>query len=211
MVSNAIIYVDKLVDGNWLKSYKENSKKISTKSYRKWADMNVRCLEGGAYQKRRPTYKGCTVSKEFKCFQYFTNWYINQVGYREKDYQLDKDLLLENNKLYSEDTCVLVPKELNNFLTGIDSKRHGKPGVHFCNIKCKWISQICINGTQTYLGQFESEDSASEAYEARKTEEYFNWIKRLEAGEFIVDSRVIKALECRGKARKVVIENKQND
>ena len=37
--------------------------------------------------------------------------------------EIDKDLLYEGNKIYSPETCCLIPKEIN---TTLNSKRHDK-------------------------------------------------------------------------------------
>lgn len=188
------------LDGAWQKYSNETGSKVSTKSYVVWAGIHTRCLVGGAYQRRRPTYKGCHVSSEFKSFQNFTNWHIKQVGYSESNYQLDKDLLVPGNKLYSAETCVLVPKALNSLFTGIDSGRFGlPPGVHFDSLKDAYIAQISSNGTQRYLGTFHLVEDASVEYNRQKRREIGNWIARLEGGEFAVDHKVITALKLRLK------------
>lgn len=71
--------------------------------YRAWQSMLVRAYSK-SYHKRRPTYIGCSVSEEWKTFSNFKSWMEGQVW---EGKQLDKDLLVEGNKVYSEETCVL--------------------------------------------------------------------------------------------------------
>ena len=61
------------------------------------------------------------------CWQYFTNfakWFKDNYINR---YQLDKDMLVKNNNMYSPDTCIFITQELNLFLTLRDSCRGNLP------------------------------------------------------------------------------------
>lgn len=64
---------------------------------------------------------GVTVSDEFKTYSNFKNWYI-QESREDSSLELDKDCLsyLHNiPKVYSRDTCILIPHELNTFISTI--------------------------------------------------------------------------------------------
>lgn len=119
-----------------------------TLSGRRWSDISNRCNTGGAFQKLRPSYVGC--SNEFGDFQSFVKWSVNQVGYDLKDskgrkWQLDKDLILHDNKVYSDKTCVFVPSEVNNFLIACDTARGDLPLGVTRNNKTGYTSQ-CQSG-----------------------------------------------------------------
>lgn len=79
--------------------------------YRAWASMLERCYSK-KYQDRWPTYKGCTVSKEWHTFSNFKNW-MQKQDFEGK--QLDKDLLVQGNKIYGAYTCVFVTQAVNKF------------------------------------------------------------------------------------------------
>ncbi len=87
--------------------------------------------------------------------------------------QLDKDLLLEGNKVYSAETCVFVTQKVNSFtidrgasrgewLLGVDwNKRAGK------------FSSKCSNPftkKQEHLGYFTCEEEAHQSWLKRKLE-----------------------------------------
>jgi hypothetical protein len=74
-----------------------------TKEYDLWHAMLKRCYSK-PYLEKQPTYIGCSVSDTFLYYHLFYNWCQTQVGFGKEGYQLDKDLLIKGNKLYSEDT-----------------------------------------------------------------------------------------------------------
>lgn len=79
-------------------------------AFKKWHSMLERC-HCPKYLKKKPSYSGCSVSEEWHNFQNFAKWWDNQ--YYESGWHLDKDLLKFGNKVYSKDTCSLVPREIN--------------------------------------------------------------------------------------------------
>lgn len=97
-----------------------NNKKTS--QYIKWHSMFVRCYDE-KYQERQPQYIGCVVSDEFVCFQNFAQWYDNKIYECPYPLELDKDLLVRNNKIYSPQYCCFLPKEIN---TTINTQRDNK-------------------------------------------------------------------------------------
>jgi hypothetical protein len=76
---------------------------------------------GRSYSKKNharfPTYKNCTVAKEWHNYQNFAPWF--KENYRE-GLDLDKDILQEGvaNKIYSPDTCKFITP-LENLLEAI--------------------------------------------------------------------------------------------
>ena len=96
--------------------YKSSIKRKMTKEYSLWVSMLNRCYGAGVHL-RVPTYKTCEVSENFKNFQYFAEWCNNQLGFGTKGWELDKDLLVRGNKVYSEETCVFIPRVINSSIT----------------------------------------------------------------------------------------------
>lgn len=81
------------------------------KSYTTWDNMLMRCYSS-EYQKKKPSYVGCSVCDEWLNFSEFKKWF--DENYVE-GWQLDKDLIDIENKMYSPSTCVFVPGWLNSF------------------------------------------------------------------------------------------------
>ena len=137
--------------------------------YRVWADMLSRCYST-KYQVRHPTYRGCSVSDEWLTFSVFKNWMEKQDW---QDKQLDKDLLLEGNKVYGAETCVFVSGMVNNFTVDSGANRgEWSIGVYWNKRYGKFISK-CSNPfakKQEHLGYFTCEHEAHQAWLKRKLE-----------------------------------------
>ena len=155
--------------------------------YRVWKNMLKRCYSA-KYQETRPTYKGCSVSKEWLTFSNFKTWMEKQDF---EGRQLDKDLLFEGNKVYSPETCVFVTKEVNMFTTDSGTARgEWMIGVHWHKATGKFMSQCCNPFTKKreHLGLFTTELEAHKAWRKRKLELAY------ELAAIQTDERVAKAL-----------------
>ena len=122
------------------------------------------------YKKKYPTYIDCEVSDRFKSYEYFYEWCHKQVGFSNEGWQLDKDLLVKGNKVYSEDSCVFIPKEINILLTKRDASR-GKYliGVSWNKTGNAFKARVSKNkGRSEYLGSFKTELEAFNAYKEAK-------------------------------------------
>jgi len=163
---------DKLVFGIGINDY-EGSVNIDgkfIKSYKVWQSMLNRCYNE-KFQERCPTYIGCSVADEWKYFSNFKKWFdtnyrgdLDNLGIRV---ELDKDLLIEGNKIYSSDNCVFLPNSVNSFLTNKQKNNtSGYIGVYWNKQKNKWEAHIRDGyGKLKYLGCFINLKDASLAYQ----------------------------------------------
>ena len=136
-----------------------------TQVYKKWQSMIERNYSR-SYHKKKPSYADCTVHPDWHNFQVFAEWYTKQK-FCDSDYQLDKDILVKGNKVYSAETCCLVPKEVNNFAKA-DSFLKGLPlGVSFRS--GRYSARIMTNKKSAWIGFFDTPEEASEAYEISKS------------------------------------------
>ena len=160
-----------------------------TVEYRTWLDMLKRCYNT-EYQESKQTYKGCTVCDEWHNFQKFAEWYTSQKHYG-KGYQLDKDWLVEGNKIYSPSTCVLAPKTINSLIVDNAAKRGKYPmGVVYNKKNRNFNAQININKT-VKLGVFQTAEEASKAYQKAKK----NRIKEVALEwQDLIDERLFNAM-----------------
>lgn len=138
----------------------------NTKEYQMWIDMLRRCYSPKE-KLRKPTYINCEVSEDFKYFHKFMEWITLQNRLSvTTGHDLDKDLKVKGNKLYSADTCLLVPSEINKLITNRKSKRNICIGVTKCGNKFRAMySDGVVN---KHLGLFYSVDEAFLSYKYAK-------------------------------------------
>lgn len=141
-----------------------NGKRVPCPFYKRWKNMIQRCYSP-KYQERKPTYVGCSVDPDWLTFSNFKNWMITQ-GWEGK--QLDKDILIEGNKVYSADTCAFVTSGVNNFLLDCAKTRGSLPlGVSLH--QGKYLARCSDDGIQVKLGYYDSLEEAYVAWVAYKT------------------------------------------
>ena len=141
----------------------------NTKEYEMWCSVLKRCYND-TYQKKNPTYEGCKVSDKFKSYEYFYEWCHKQIGFGNEGWQLDKDLLIKGNKIYSENTCVFIPREINSLLVKSTASRgEYLIGVCWCKRDKAFIARVRKNkGRSEYLGLFNTEIEAFNSYKTAK-------------------------------------------
>lgn len=165
--------------------------------YSLWCAVLRRC-HSKTFLSKNKNYLGCTVSADWYLFSNFKVWLLNN-NYDPKMYEIDKDIL--HGRHYSATTCVLIPSIVNTFI--LDSKKiRGKYllGVSYDTPRSKYRA-CCRNpfddrkrsNSTKYIGLFETERSAHEAWRQRKHQ----YACELAASEYVTDERVAKALRER--------------
>lgn len=137
---------------------------VSSKCYKTWYTMLQRCAKGFG------NYKDCTVSGGFNVYSNFKTWYDSQPLAYAEGTNLDKDILSERgSKTYSEDTCCVVPAEINMVLINRRASRGTLPiGVTFCKGSNKYKAQMSDDGSIRNLGLYPNPESAFLAYKMNK-------------------------------------------
>lgn len=129
-------------------------------AYKDWSNM-VNRVYGG----RNLSYADCTISDQWKNFSSFLSWW--EDNYIE-DYQLDKYILKPGNREYGPETCLYVPAWINNWeaKSRPNKSRNGRlQGVTFDRNLGKYKAQR-DSGEDRYLGYFDTEEEAHEAWVA---------------------------------------------
>lgn len=131
----------------------------NTIQYDAWRNMLRRCY-CPSYQSSQPSYIGCVVDPIWHNFQTFAGWYCNHPNYN-KGYHLDKDIIIEGNRIYGPQYCTLVPEVINNLFRehGERSKNRELPiGIYKHGDKF----QVEYNGT--YYGTCNTVEEATQKY-----------------------------------------------
>lgn len=158
--------------------------------YRKWVSMLARCYKE-EYLKTFPTYLDCYVCDEWKYFSNFRSWMESQDW---KGKELDKDVLVEGNKVYSPDTCIFISRGLNSFLNDHAARRGQYPiGVSWHKLTQMFASQCSdpATGKSEHLGLFSTPEEAHQAWKRRKHEHALFYAAQE------TDPRLIEALKTR--------------
>ena len=129
--------------------------------------MIQRCYDN-EFQIKQPTYKDCKVCEEWHCYANFKKWF--NKNYYELDnerVELDKDILVEGNKIYSPDTCIFEPKYINELFR--NKVRDLPKGVCYYKKGNCYMVSITIYKNSKYLGSYKTIEEAKRVYdEARK-------------------------------------------
>lgn len=118
-----------------LKHTTETDNKKPCKEFQTWYEMIRRCYSQD-YKKKESTYNYVTCCNEWLYYPNFYEWIIKQENYEVwKNIRLsclDKDILIKGNKVYSPETCLLVPHYVNTLFTKRDKDRGNYPlGVSY--------------------------------------------------------------------------------
>ncbi|CAH9014585.1 putative homing endonuclease HNH [Vibrio phage 496E54-1] len=143
----------------------------NTFHYNRFGGMIYRCYNPKSYE----TYKDSFVEEKWHNFQTFAGWVDSEwkEEYRVSgiQFELDKDLLVKGNKVYSESTCCLIPKEVNMTLVKGDKHRGSSLIGTSLTKKGRFRARGYFNGVAIELGLFDEEHLAFEAYKKNKKRE----------------------------------------
>lgn len=145
-----------------------------TKEYAVWHRMIRRCFDEKEKGKN-PTYKDATCCKEWLLFENFYEWLHSQENfnkwYEGERWCLDKDILIKGNKIYSPETCCLVPINVNCLFVKCDSNRGSMP-IGIEKIKDKFRSTCSNPFTKKteHSHLYETQIEAFLSYKTRKEE-----------------------------------------
>lgn len=163
--------------------------------YKFWSSMVERCYSE-KMQKKNPTYIGITVCDDWKRYSNFEKWankhYIS-------GYELDKDIITINSKIYSPETCSFVPSIVNSCILDKETDTMYPIGVSFMKERNGYLrpkpyrATISCYGKVKHLGSFSTQEEAHLCWQQAKCEYIIDLIKIYKN----LDSNVIAGLQRR--------------
>lgn len=165
--------------------YPTSINRVAIKEYNVWLDMIKRCYCEETKLKY-PTYKDITCCSEWLLYDNFYEWLHSQENFSKwiklGKSAIDKDILIKGNKIYSPNTCCLVPHNVNMLFVKDKSKRNDLPiGVtYYKRTNMYRVSCGDNNGKVKHLGYYHTVEEAFEAYKHYKE----NLIKQIAQEEF---------------------------
>lgn len=161
-----------------------------TPSYQAWTSMLERCYSS-KYQNKGRAYLGCSVCEEWLLFSNFKEWFDNPKNNYQQGFHLDKDILMKGNKIYSPDTCSIVPASINSLLTNRRNHRGKYPvGVNKTR-SGKYVARACVG--KRHIGVYETVQEAFCAYKNAK-EKYIKELAERYFQEGKITKKVYNAL-----------------
>lgn len=163
----------------------------NTREYDLWQHIRTRCYDESQRWKY-PWYVDCTVDKRFHSYQNFAAWATKQVGFAE-GFQLDKDLLVRGNRIYSPDCCVFLPTSINSLLNRNSKIRGDMPiGVRQKDKSREvYTAQMSQGQKKVYIGTFSCPSEAFHAYKIAKEQFMKEMAEKYKA---VIDPRAYAAL-----------------
>lgn len=102
----------------------------NTKEYTAWKNMLKRCFDE-ITKIKYPTYKDVICCNEWLYFENFYEWLHSQPNFDKwldgDKWAVDKDILIKGNKIYSPETCCLVPQNVNKLFLKKENARGDLP------------------------------------------------------------------------------------
>lgn len=146
-------------------NYRTTVNRKKTKEYSKWNNILHRGYDK-KYKERNPTYKDCYVADTWHNFQNFAKWF--EENYVE-GWELDKDILINGNKIYSPETCCFVPREINALFKSPKEGVTSLPsGVSYDKFNKKYKVSVRVYGKFKTEGRYNTIEEAFQAYKTVK-------------------------------------------
>lgn len=142
--------------------------------YAKWKQIISRCLKFNENDLAIQSYKDCMICDEWLNFQNFAKWYYENVYEFNGTLCVDKDILIHDNKLYSPNTCLIVPERINLLFIKEKGRRGELPIGVKKGYNC-YTGMATLGYKKIHLGTFKNVEDAFYAYKNAK-EKYIKQI-----------------------------------
>ena len=133
------------------------------KTFRSWKNMLRRCYDPVHSVK---SYSDVTVCEEWLNFTNFYYWHLeNDYALDGEDLQLDKDILIPGNRVYSPEACLLVPASVNLLFRRNNAKLTPAAIRRYIDMYRGFVPEKVIAAMSSWVERLEAEKSKVAAAE----------------------------------------------
>ena len=130
------------------------------------------------------------MCEEWLCYQNFAEWWNkNMYHIGTERMHLDKDILIKGNKVYSPDTCLIVPQSINEIFHS-SGKKKKDADLPYTIIRAA-RGRFAVSYRGKALGVYDTVEEASDTY-LRSKRHYIR--KKVESMENELPDKVKEAL-----------------
>lgn len=142
------------------------------KEYEAWKCILRRCYDSKT-KNRQPTYNDVVCCKEWLNYENFYEWLHGQPNFKQwydgKRWAIDKDIFTKKNKIYSPETCCLVPQNVNCLFLKREAQRGKYPiGVRYRNGEFVATCSNPFLNKAVELGTYSTPEKAFQVYKKYK-------------------------------------------
>lgn len=167
----------------------------NTKEYILWQNMLKRCYDK-KLKNKHPTYQNVVCCEKWLLYENFYEWVHSQEnfdkwlnGYR---WDIDKDILVKSNKIYSLETCCLVPNSINKLFVKRNADRGDLP-IGVTRNKGKFQAHCHYLDRCIPLGTYSTPEQAFQAYKTYK-ENLIKQVAQIEYDDGNITEECYKAM-----------------
>lgn len=183
-------------DADYRTSWREDGKKKKCPFMVRWENLITR-----VYCERalcaKPSYRGCTIDNRWASFMNFKSWMEAQSW---EGRELDKDIIVPGNRIYSPEGCVFIPGYVNALFNSHGLRDKCLPlGVTYINktpdmvneLKNPFAARIRVFGTLRRLGTYANSTEAHRAWQIAKIDAIISCLDR-----YLQEPNVDARVEC---------------
>jgi hypothetical protein len=162
--------------------------RVTTDCYRVWDGMLSRCYNTSRKSYNQYGARGVRVCDDWLEFQNFASWW--EATFKLKGWHLEKDILVDGNKIYGPETCCFVPVCINSFYATLPVQGDRELPSGVTKSGRQYFANTTAGGVKTQTG-FPTPEEASSFYKTFKE----NHARQM-ADEFkdVLDKRVLDKL-----------------
>lgn len=127
-----------------------------------------RCYNDKDFDYRSYGKVGVKVCDEWHSFYNFEKWYLDNYYEIDGEYvALDKDILVKHSRLYSPETCLIVPFKINGIF--VHKSNGNMRGIRKVGNKYEVkIRNPLENSKNMYFGRYDDVETAQKVYNSNK-------------------------------------------